>query len=509
MAQRKLTMRKIKEILRLKWELKLSNRQAANSLRIAHRTVGEYIRRAKNAGLTWEEAQQLGEDELKERLFPAKKENLTQRPRPDWAYVAKELKGKNVTRMLVWEEFIREQPDGIGYSQFCQQFREWQKGKKKPVLRIPKKVGDEVQVDYTGHKIPIIDPNTGEVWQAEIFVGVLGASGLIYAEAQERQTKPNWNRGHVRMFEFFGGVPKLIRPDNLKSGVTTPSFYDPDLNPTYHELSVHYGTAVMPTRPRKPKDKGLGENAVLQVERRILAALRKERFFSLHELNVAIKALLKELNDRERSDGPFSRRELFENKEREALLPLPAHRFEYLEVKKTKVHVDYHIRFEKHLYSVPHAYIGQYVLVRATEHLVEIYAKEKRIACHTRNKKRGVSTRKEHMPANHRWLTDWSPERFQKWARKIGSSTEQIISMELLSRRHPEQAYRASLGILNLAKKESPEMLELACQYALEMDVYGYRAVKNILEKKKDMFEERCFREPVSHEHIRGNGYYS
>ena len=223
MAQRILTVRKIREILRMKWALGLSDRQVSASLNIAHSTVGEYIKRAEQAGLDWEQ-------------------------------IDKELKQKGVTRMLLWEEYLAEHPDGYGYSQFCERFRRWADGQETPTMRKPKKAGEEAEVDYAGLTMPVINPHTGEITQAEIFVGVLGASGLIYAEAQADQSKPNWVRGHVRMFEFFGGVPRIVRPDNLKSGVSKANFYEPDLNPTYHELSVHYGTAVIPTRAGEPKD---------------------------------------------------------------------------------------------------------------------------------------------------------------------------------------------------------------------------------------------------------------
>ena len=248
MAQRTLTVRKIREILRMKWTLGLSDRQVSASMNIAHSTVGEYLKRAEQAGLDWEQAQGLEEAELKAKLFPPKSPGSKQRPEPNWEQIEKELKQKGVTRMLLWQEYLAEHPDGYGYSQFCERFRRWAKGQETPTMRKPKKAGEEAEVDYAGLTMPVIDPHTGEITQAEIFVGVLGASGLIYAEAQADQSKPNWVRGHVRMFEFFGGVPRIVRPDNLKSGVSKASFYEPDLNPTYHELSVHYGTAVIPTR---------------------------------------------------------------------------------------------------------------------------------------------------------------------------------------------------------------------------------------------------------------------
>jgi transposase len=509
MAQRILTVRKIKEILRLKWVLELSDRQVAASLNIAHSTVGEYLKRAEQAGLDWEQARGLEEAELKARLFPPRPPGSRKRPEPDWPEIAKDLGKKGVTRMLLWDEYLAEHPDGVGYSQFCERFRRWSKARETPTLHKPKKVGEEVEVDYAGLTTPVIDPHTGEVTRAEIFVGVLGASGLIYAEAQADQSKPNWTRGHVRMFEFFGGVPRIARPDNLGSGVSEASFYEPDLNPTYHELAEHYGIAVIPTRVKKPKDKGLVENAVQQVERWVLAPLRKQRFFSLEELNRAIRERLTWLNDRPLTGLAQSRRELFEEIEKDALQPLPDYPFAYLEVKQAKVHLDYHVSFEKHQYSVPHPYTRQTVLIRASERLVEIYAGEKRIACHRRCRHRGYSTQKEHMPANHRWYLEWSPERFIQWGRQIGPQAEAFIQATLASRRHPEQAYRSCLGILKLADSASPQLLEAACGLALAHEAFSYKAVKRLLETKKDALEASSSPEPIAHEHIRGQHYYT
>ena len=509
MAQRILTVRKIKEILRMKLALGLSDRQVAASLNIAHSTVGEYLKRAERANLDWEGARGLEESELKAKLFPPKSSGTAQRPEPDWEQITKELKQKGVTRMLLWDEYLAEHPDGYGYSQFCERFRRWKKAQEKPEMHKDKKAGEEIEVDYAGMTMPVIDPHTGEIRQAEIFVGVLGASGLIYTEAQADQSKPNWNRGHVRMYAFFGGVTKIVRPDNLKTGISKANFYEPDLNPTYHELSVHYDTAVIPTRVAKPKDKGLVENAVQQVERWVLAPLRKQRFFSLEELNQAISERLTWLNNRPLTGHTQSRRELFEEIEKDTLKPLPAYPFEYLEVKQAKVHLDYHVSFEKHFYSVPHPYIRQTVLIRASERLVEIYAGQKRIACHMRCDGRGYSTQKEHMPANHRWYLEWSPQRFTKWARQIGPQTESLIQAVLTSRRHPEQAYRACLGILQLADPASPQLLEAACQLALESGAISYQAVKRLLETKKDVLAASSQPEPITHEHIRGQNYYN
>lgn len=509
MAQRKLTMRKSKEILRMKWKLGLSNRQVAASLRIAHSTVASYVKRAERAGLDWVQVEGMGEAELERMMFPpqkAKKENL---PLPDWDEVDQELRKPGVTRKLLWNEYLVEHPDGYGYSQFCELYRRWAKSQGKPVMRVPKKAGEEVQVDYAGQTVSVKNPETGETRQAQVFVGVLGASGLIYAEAHWSQSLPNWTRAHVRMFDFFGGVPKIVVPDNLKTGVTKACFYDPDLNPTYHEMAVHYGIAVLPTRVRKPRDKALVENAVQQAERWILAVLRNQQFFSLYELNQAIRKQLNWLNNRPRSDSDLSRQELFLKMEKQALCPLPEHPFEYLEVKQAKVHIDYHVTFKKHHYSVPHPYIQHTVLIRAAEHLLTIYHDNQRIAHHVRQDGYGYSTKADHMPPNHRWYLEWSPERFRRWARQIGSHTEEVIARVLLSRQHPQQAYRACLGILKFAEGYSPEKLEQACQQAQEAEVYSYRAIKRLMTAKTDTLKEDSRHQAISHEHVRGDSYYS
>ena len=510
MAKRELTMRKIKEILRLKKELGLSDRQVGRSLKISHSTVREYLKRAEQAGVNWPLPDEMGEEELRRKLFPQKDAAKNKHTQPDWQQVEKELHRPGVTRMLLWQEYIEAYPKGYGYSQFCELYRQWNKKQDKPVMRLPKKAGEEVQVDYSGQTLAVINPQTGERQKVEIFVGVLGASGLIYAEAHWSQSLPNWVQAHVRMFNFFGGVPKIVRPDNLKAGVSHPSYYDPDINPTYHEMAEHYDTVVIPARVRKPRDKALGENAVQQVERWILAVLRDRRFFSLHEINQAIRERLKWLNERQRSEHNQSRRKMFVEIEQQSLQPLPAHPFTYIEIKHVKVHIDYHVTFKKHHYSVPYEYTRQTVLIRASEHLVEIYTSgNRRIACHRRMDHFGYSTDKEHMPPNHRFYLEWSPERFCHWAQQIGPQTETLIAAVLETRKHPEQAYRACLGILGLAKERDSAELETACQLALEAGAYSYRAVKNLLLTQKDLLSTETQDQSAIHEHVRGGSYYS
>jgi len=514
MAQRRLTMRKTKEILRLKWGLGLSARQVAASLKISHSTVGEYLKQAELAGLDWAQVEDMSEAALDERLFPPK-QIKRERTEPDWSQVEIELQQKGVTRMLLWQEYLEENPDGYSYSQFCERYRQWQKTAQKTTMRKPKIVGEEVEVDYAGYTVAVTDPVTRKVHEMHIFVGALGASGYIYCEAHHSQNLANWVRAHVRMFEFFGGVPRIIRPDNLKAGVKKPCFYEPDINPTYHELAQHYHLAVIPTRVGKPTDKGLVENAVQQVERWVLAPMRKQRFYSLYDLNQSLQKRLKWLNERPLTQQTHSRRSLFEATEKEALQPLPPYPFKFLEVKQAKVNIDYHVTFNRHHYSVPHTYARQSVEIRASERMVEIFPQGKkaikdRIACHVRcDNKSGYSTQNAHMPDNHRWKHNWSPDRFISWARKTGPQTEVFIQKLLASRIYPEQSYRACLGVLKLADKHSSQALEAACQLAVELDSIGYRTIKNLLTTKKDMLETGEKVQSNSHEHIRGQAYYN
>jgi len=510
MAKRRLTMRKIREIMRLKKELGLSDRQVARSLKISHSTVRSYQKRIELAGLTWPMLKEMSEEEILSSLFPQKQKPKSQRAEPGWRKIDKDLRKKGVTRMLLWQEYLEEYPAGYSYSQFCELYIRWLKQQDKPVLRQVAKAGEKVQVDYAGLTAQISDPETGEKHKAEIFVGVIGAGGLIYTEAHWKQNLAHWTQAHVRMFNYFGGVPEIVVPDNLKAAVTRACYYEPDTNPTYHELAVHYGVAVIPARKCKPRDKALAENAVLQVERWVLAPLRNQKFFSLYELNQAMRRLLEKLNQRKRSDNDLSRQEMFEELDKPELRPLPEHLFEYTEVKYAKVHIDYHVTFKKHHYSVPYTYTRKKVLIRATENVVEVYFQHRRIACHSRHDKYGFSTQKEHMPANHRQYLEWSPERFLTWAEKYGENTRSLISSVLSSRRHPQQAYRSCLGILKFGDKYSHEHLELACGLAVEVEAYSYKAVKHILNNKKDMLDEAISqKEPVSHEHVRGSNYYN
>lgn len=511
MSQERLSMRKISEVLRLKWVCGLSIRAVARSCRISHSTVSEYLARAEKAELKWPLPETLDEDGLYRLLYPEKATPVVSSSKtpPDWEYVRKELRKPHVTKRLVWEEYRESQSNGYGYSQFCDLYRRYLQ-KLDPPMRQEHKAGEKLFVDYAGDTIPITNPETGEVSQADIFVAVHGASNYTYAEAQTSQTMPNWIGGHNRAHTFFGGVTQIIVPDNLKQGVKSPCWYDPDLNQTYLEWAQWYEVAVLPARVRKPKDKAKVEAGVLLVERWILARLRNRTFFSLAELNRAIRDLLVELNDKPMQLTKKSRKDEFEATDQPALRPLPSQPYEFAVYKMARVNLDYHVDFEKHFYSVPFTLIHEEVRIRATEHMVEIYHKSQRepVAIHPRSSVPGrYSTQSSHMPTKHQKMGEWNAERLQRWAERIGPHTALLIQSTLASRQHPEQAFRGCLGILRLSGKYTVPQMETACQIALEGQTFHYRGVKEILESLPPLPAPESAPLPV-HENIRGNTYY-
>lgn len=498
-------MRKIREILRLKKEAGLSNRAIARACHLSNSTVGEYLRRAEKTGLSWPLPEALTEETLSQQLFPERAPlPETERPMPDWAQVHQELRQRGVTLKLLWEEYRAHHPAGYRYTQFCEHYGRW-KQQLEPVLRLQRQGGEEMEVDYAGVTVPIVDPETGEIQLAQIFVATLTASAYLYAEAQRDQTLLSWLGGHIRAFEFFGGVPKLVKPDNLKTGVKHPSYYEPDLNPSYQEMAAYYGVAVLPARVRKPKDKAKVENGVQNVERWVLAPLRKQTFFSLAEVNQAMRPLLKALNERRMAHLEKSRRELFLELDQPALRPLPAQPYELALWKQARVHLDYHLAFEKHFYSVPHRLIHAVVEVRATERLVEIFHQGQLVAAHPRNRVPGrFSTNPAHMPANHRFVTEWSPERLVRWGAQIGPQTAHLIQAILAARPHPEQAFRTCLGVLHLARQSPPQRMETTSQRALAGHLLSYAQVK----AEWDALAQTPTPPPAAHENIRGKTYY-
>jgi transposase len=505
-------MRKIREVLRLKWDNGMSNRRIAASSGIGRPTVSEYLRRAEEAGLSWPLPDDLDDARLERLLFPPPPDLPAQeRGIPDWVHIHGELKHKNVTLFLLWQEYRANHPDGYQYSWFCEHYRAWQ-GKLDMVMRQDHRAGEKLFVDYAGQTVPIIDRATGEIREAQIFVAVLGASNYTYAEATWSQSLPDWIGSHVRCLHFLGGVPELVVPDNLRSGVSKAHRYEPDVNPTYQDMASHYGVAVLPARVRKPRDKAKAEGGVLIVERWILAVLRHRQFFSLVELNAVISELLEKLNARPFRKLPGCRREHFEQLDLPVLQPLPAEPYVYAEWKKARVHIDYHVAFEGHYYSVPYALIKKEVDLRITRNTIECFHRGNRVASHQRSHHKGRHTTvTAHMPESHRQAGEWSPERLMRWASKIGPATEKLIQTVLGSRKHPQQAYRSCLGILRLSKPYGDERLEAACRRALTLGSCRYKSIESILKHRLDEQPLEAQQElalPDTHDNIRGPAYY-
>ena len=506
----RLSMRKTREILRLKYDLRLSDRQIAKSTAVARSTVADYLRRFAAAGLCWPLASDLTEAMLESRLFPAMPAvSVGQRPAPDWSEIHSELRKKGVTLYLLWQEYKANCPDGFQYTWFSQQYRHWQQ-RCDLVMRQHHRAGEKLFVDYAGQTVPVVDRQSGEIRQAQIFVAVMGASNYTYAEATWSQGLPDWIGAHVRTFEFLGGVPEVLVPDNLASGVSRASRYEPDLNPSYLDMACHYGIAVIPARVRKPRDKAKVEGGVLLVERWILARLRNMQFFSLAELNRTIAAQVEALNSRAFKKLPGSRHQAFEQLDRPALKALPATRHEFAEWKGAKVHVDYHVEVAGHYYSVPHALVGKKVEVRYTATTIEVFHRGERVASHVRSAQSGRHTTVDaHMPERHR-QAKWSPERLTRWAEKIGPHAAGLIQAVLASRRHPEQAFRSCLGILRLGKHYGEVRLEAACARALSLNTTSYRSIDSILKHGLDAqtIEPVPLQAVIRHENVRGPDYF-
>lgn len=503
-------MRKVKEILRLKWKLRLGTREVARSCSVSHSTVNEVVSRARAAGLSWPLPDGLDEAALEALLYPALSQTRGGKAMPDMEYIHKELRRKGVTLQLLWEEYREAHPGGYQRSQFCQLYRDWTKTIDVS-MRQTHVAGEKVFVDYAGQTMPIIDPSNGETREAQIFIAVLGASNYTYAEPNWDQTLESWIGAHVRTFEFFGGVPKVIVPDNLTSGVKKPDFYEPDVNPTYQEMAIHYNAVVLPARVRKPRDKAVVEKGVQDAERRILARLRDRTFFGLGELKEAIWEDLEDLNNRpfQKMDG--CRRSLFETLDKPALQPLPSTRYEFALWKKARANVDYHIEIDHNYYSVPHQLARQEVEVRLAASTVEVLFKGKRVASHRRLRGKGrYSTQKEHMPDSHRRYAEWSPSRIVGWAKSIGPNTAKVAETILALKPHPEQGFRQCLGILRLSKEYGNDRTEAACERAVVLSAYSYRSVQSILKRNLDKAKTEAPVEAVTaqHENVRGASYY-
>ena len=507
-------MRKTREVLRLKLEAGLSNRLVGQSCHISPSTVWDVEARFKASGLSWPLPEEMDDLELERRLYAATEgPEPVSRALPDWSTVQKEMRRKHVTLMLLWQEYKAANPNGYQYSWFCETYHLYREGLDL-VMRQDHKLGEKCFVDYAGDKMEVVDPDTGEVYPASLFVGVLGASNYTFVEATLKEDLPAWIGSHVRMFDFFGGCTEILVPDNLKCGVTKPNYYEPDINPTYLEMAEHYDVAVVPARVRRPKDKAKAENGVLIAERRIIAGLRNRIFFNIEELNLAIREKLDELNHRPFQKLVGSRQRIFEEEEKATLKPLPSCRYHYAQRKKATVHIDYHVELEGHYYSVPYTLARQPVEIRWTSNTVEILHQGKRVASHLRLFGRTpASTLTEHMPPRHRKLAEWTPERVVAWAQNNGPWTAQLVTEIMARRRHPEQGFRSCLGILRLSDKYGSSRLEAACHRAVSCQGFSYKTVKAILDHHLDQHKVEPAPEhpspPCLHENIRGADYYN
>ena len=505
-------MRKIKEVLRLNYEC-VGNREIARRLNMSAGSVSNYLTRAKAAGLIWPLNEEWSDAKIYNILFPAENKKTTH-PLPDFGKVHQELKRKGVTLMLLWCEYQQQNPGGYSYSRYCELYQEFI-GKRNPSMRLIHRAGEKLFVDYSGLTMQWTDKATGEIHRAQIFVAVLGASNYTFVEATADQSLLSWVQSHVNAFAFFEGVTTCLVPDNLRSGVTKAHLYDPDVNRTYQEMADHYGVAVVPTRVRTPKDKPKVEVGVQGIQRWILAPLRDVTFFSVQEINEAIKPLLKAYNQRAFYELEGSRLSQYLEVDKPALKALPSRPYVYAEWKKARSGGDYHVAINKHYYSIPHQYLKENIDVRITSTTIECFHKGNRIAFHQRSYKPGHTTIHEHMPSKHKEYADWTPERMHAWAKTIGPNTAALINALTGMHKIPEQSFRSCYGILRMSKTYGPERLENAAIRALHFGAIRYKNIESILKSGLDQQplplpgSEPTAAEPIRlHDNIRGSKYF-
>ena len=516
MPAERTAMRHVREVLRLKFVGGLSTREIARRLGVAPSTVREMLKRFAAADLTWPLPDDVTEELLEAKLFATAAPKQVRRRciEPDWAAVHRELKRKHVTLMILWEEYIARDPQGYRYSRWCDLYKNFE-AKLSVTMRQIHVGGEKLFVDYAGDTVPVlIDRRTGEIRDAHIFVAVMGASNFTYSEASWSENLADWIGAHTRAFEAIGGVPHLIVPDNAKVAIIKASLYEPQTNRTYTDMAAHYGTAILPTRPRRPRDKAKVEGAVLIVERWLIGRLRNRIFHSLADVNTAINEMLQRLNEQK----PVrrlnrTRRQLLEELDRPALKPLPTERYEFAEWRRQRVGIDYHVEVEDHFYSVPYSYARSEVEARFTGRTVEIFLKGRRIAAHVRGSgNHHHTTIPEHMPSSHRRYADWTLDRIRRDAASIGRLTATLCDLILERKPHPEQGFRACVGILRLERSFGRERLEAAASYAIDINGLSYTSVRSILDNNLD---RHAAKKPsadgtpiVIHPNIRGPGYY-
>jgi transposase len=501
-------MRKLRDILRMRLSGDCSIREISRSTKVSVGSIQKLLTKAQVLELTWPLPEDLDDGQLARLFYPTADTSTSSHLQiPDWPTVHQELKRPHMTKQLAWEEYTRQYPNrSLSYSRFCHRYKVWV-GKQRRSMRQYHKAGEKCFVDYAGSTVPVISGSTGETREAQIFVAALGASNFTYAEATWTQSLPDWLGSHVRMLDYFGGCTTMVIPDNLRSGVSKACRYDPDLNPSYQQWAEHYGVAVVPARPFRPRDKSKAEVAVQVVQRWILARLRHHTFFSLAELNQCIHALLEDLNNRPFKQLPGCRQSAFEQLDRPALKPLPAQPYRYVAIKPVKVNIDYHVRYKDHDYSVPHQYVGERLEVQASDTLVEIYFRRQLVATHPRKHTPGFTTNPAHMPKRHRAQQQWTPGRLKRWAQEIGPNTLAWVTAQLEGRQHPEQAYKVCLGLLNLSKQYPAKRLDAACRIANRSGLHRLKQVRAILKSNRDQLPEQLSLTadlPQDHENIRG-----
>ena len=513
MAKKAIVMRQVIEILRLKMQLQLSVREIARSCGIAPSTVGDYLQRAEAAQLSWPLPEGLSEVELEQRLMaagPPVAAQVAAHSVPDWRYVHSELRRPNVTLRLLWQEYHRGDPAGLKYSRYCERYREWSQA-LEPTLRQTHVPGEKLFVDWAGQTVPIYNAADNTTTAASVFVSALGASSKIFAHGFPDQKLPSWIGGHVEAYNFYGGVPALTIPDNPKTAVVKACRYEPLLHRTYQEMAEYFGTAIVPARPVRPRDKAKAEAAVQLAQNQILAALRDMRFFSIAELNRAIRPQLDRINAQPFQKLEGSRDQWFETLDKPKLKALPPSPFVLATWSEASVNIDYHAVVEHHYYSVPYQLIHQRLQARLTDTTVEFFHQGKRVAAHVRSWQRGkFTTVEEHRPKAHQRHLEWTPGRIVEWARKTGPKCALAVEQVMASRPHPEQGFRSCLGIIRLGRIHGDSRLEAACNRALHFHTVSYRSIESILKSGLDqqaLETELPFQTPA-HENLRGQAYF-
>jgi len=501
---RRKAMEKAREILRQHLELGLSQREIAQSVKVSLGTVSNVITKARDTGIEY--PLKLSNKELGSIVYPpTQKEGKRKYVEPNMEYIHKEMQKKGLTLTLLWEEYKTENPDGLMLTQFCERYRTFRK-QNDVYMRKNYKAGERVMVDWAGLTMSYSD-ESGEECTAYMFVAVLPASTYMYVEAFRDMQEMSWIDAHIHTFEYFGGTPSIATPDNTKTGITKPEYYDPETNQTYGEMAKHYGVAIVPTRVYKPRDKAPVEKGVQIAERRIIAKLRHRQFHSFIELHEAVREQLDIVNQEPFKQLTGNRLTLFEEIEKPELRPLPSTRYEFAEWKRVKASMDYHVQYDYHFYSIPYLFASKEMSVRATSNIIEVFCDHERIASHIRNYStiNRYTTLPEHMPSNHRAIADWTPERFVSWAKKFGPNTQGYISYLMRRREHPEQAYKTCAGILRMGETLATESMEAICSAAIEKNIYSYKYFSILF---KQMASDKKPADPIQHKNLRGSGYY-